>query len=162
MSKQNKYSIDEVINVVVVRLANKLSLIFYKEALKPTGLSLQEWRTLVNLARIGDCHLRRLARMSGIDPAHTSRSLSLLEKKGLVKSFVDANDSRRKILQLTKPGQELVEEIWPQAKALTQAMREQVGEEKMDAFVETLDQLLEFTQNKLDHLPLSQSLKAAE
>lgn len=162
MDKQNQYSIEEVVNVGVVRLANKLSLIFYKEALKPTGLSLQEWRTLVNLARTGNCHLRKLARVSGIDPAHTSRSLTLLEKKGLVKSFTDTNDARRKVLQLTEQGQDLVEKIWPQAKALSQSLRDQIGSEKMDAFLETLDQLLGFTQDRLDFSSLSQPLKAAE
>ncbi len=162
MDKQNQYSVEEVVNVGVVRLANKLSLIFYKEALKPTGLSLQEWRTLVNLARTGNCHLRKLARVSGIDPAHTSRSLTLLEKKGLVKSSADSKDSRRKVLQLTQEGQHLVEKIWPQAKALSQSLRDQIGSEKMDAFLETLDQLLGFAQERLDHIPLSQSLKAAE
>ena len=162
MEKQDKYSVNEVVNVGVVRLANKLSLIFFKEALKPIGLSLQEWRTMVNLARVENSHLRKLARLSGIDPAHTSSCLVLLEKKGLVESFTDNRDSRRKMVRLTSQGQALVEEIWPQAKALSQALRNKVGEDKMDAFLDILHELNDFAQDKLDQIASRPHQEAAE
>ncbi len=47
------------LNVRITRTAARLSVLFQREALRPNNLSLQEWRVLLNLAKLGNCHLTR-------------------------------------------------------------------------------------------------------
>ena len=46
------------ININMDRAVRRLRAVFRAEALHEEGLSVQEWRALLNLARFGDCHLR--------------------------------------------------------------------------------------------------------
>ena len=134
---------DDFINVPLIRAARRLQLHFYKTALMPLDLSIQEWRTLLNLKKLGDTHLRELARFGHLDPTHVSRVAVQLEKRGLIKRYNDPQDSRRKRLAITNDGSQLVSHIWPSAKALTQAVRNELGETQYGALQQALATILE-------------------
>lgn len=108
--------IDQVLNIRIIRLASKLSLIFQRETLRPAGIKVQQWRIMVSLAQFGELHLRSLARHSSQDPAHTSRVVKSMITAGWVTSRPDREDSRRIQFELTKDGEALIKEFWPKAK----------------------------------------------
>ncbi len=118
MSLITKDEIDQILNIRILRLASKLSLIFQRESLRPAGVSVQQWRVLVSLAQYGELHLRLLARHSAQDPAHTSRVVKTMISKGWVESRDDMQDKRRIQYDLTRDGIKIVEKIWPDAKLL--------------------------------------------
>ena len=134
---------NDFINVPLIRAGRRLQLYFYKTALAPINMSIQEWRTLLNLQRLGDTHLRELARYGHLDPTHMSRAATALEKRGLIRRYSDPDDSRRKRMAITDEGAALVQKVWPVAQHMTQAVREEFGEARYDALTGALNKILE-------------------
>ena len=131
------------ININLDRAMRRLRAVFRAEALHEEGLSVQEWRALLNLARFGDCHLRELARLAGLDATHTGRAALELERKGLIRRSDDERDSRRKRLCVTKVGHEVVDRVWAKALRLDARVRSRLGKTRYNAVKEALVILLE-------------------
>lgn len=55
-----------------------------RKALRPEGLTIQEWRVLRALARKGGANLAQMIDDSVQDSAHASRTVTKLEKRKLV------------------------------------------------------------------------------
>ena len=139
MSLISQNEIDQILNMRVIRLASKLSLIFQRETLRPAGINVQQWRVMVSLAQFGEVHLRSLARKSSQDPAHTSRVLKSMIANGWVASMPDNNDKRRVRYQLTATGKKLVARHWPDAKQFAQDIAELFDDEEFEQFKVMLD-----------------------
>ncbi len=120
---------DHFINIPLIRAGRKLQLAFFKDAVQPAGLSIQEWRTLLALARLEDTHLRELARQGRLDATHVGRAAAGLEKKGLVALYDDPDDHRRRRVKMTEAGHGMIARIWPKARALDAKIRAELGDE---------------------------------
>lgn len=131
--------IDEILNIRVVRLASKLSLIFQRETLRPAGINVQQWRVLVSLAQFGDLHLRSLAQHSSQDPAHTSRVVKSMISNGWIESRPDKKDKRRTRYELTREGSKLIGKHWPDAKQFAADIAELFSKEEFNQFKEMLE-----------------------
>jgi len=132
------------LNVRITRTSARLSLLFQREALRPNNLRVQEWRVLLNLAKLGDCHLRELSRISTIDASHASRVTKDLEKRGLIRRFPDQADSRRMRLTVTEKGHALIDQIWPIATDLSARIEREVGGSDIAAMIRALDGVRSF------------------
>jgi len=130
---------DQILNIRVLRLASKLSLIFQRETLRPAGVKVQQWRIMVSLAHFGESHLRKLARHSSQDPAHTSRVTKSMIEMGWISGRFDDDDQRRIQFALTDSGKELVQKIWPEAKKFAAEMSELFDKNEFIQFKEMLD-----------------------
>lgn len=133
------------ININMDRVVRRLRAMFRAEALHEEGLSVQEWRALLNLARFGDCHLRELARLASLDAAHTSRAATELERKGLIRRSDDESDGRRKRLCATRVGHEVVDRVWTKALRLDARVQSRLGKTRYNAVKEALVILLEMS-----------------
>jgi len=140
----------DFVNIDLTRATRHLQAVFQGRALTETGLSLQEWRSLLNLARFGDSHLRELARRASLDATHTSRAALELEKKGLIRRYDDAKDSRRKRLAVTPDGHALVDQVWAKALDLDAEVRAQLGKTRYRALREALQLIMEMETDALD------------
>ena len=142
----NDHSSDAIfgdfINVPVIRAGRRLQLHFYKTALAPLDMSIQEWRTLYYLEQFGETHLRELARFGHLDPTHVSRTATALEDRGLIRRYDDPSDNRRKRMAITETGQALVKQVWPHAKAMTEMVKDHLGDRDFAALVSALDKIL--------------------
>lgn len=139
---RNEIDFDAFININMDRAFRRLRAMFRADALQEEGLSVQEWRALLNLARFGNCHLRELARLASLDATHTSRAAMELEKKGLIRRSDDENDGRRKRLRVTKAGHEVVDRVWAKALNLDARVRSRLGKTRYRAVKEALVILL--------------------
>lgn len=139
---RNEIDFDAFININMDRAFRRLRAMFRADALQEEGLSVQEWRALLNLARFGDCHLRELARLASLDATHTSRAAMELEKKGLIRRSDDENDGRRKRLRVTKAGHVVVDRVWAKALNLDARVRSRLGKTRYRAVKEALVILL--------------------
>lgn len=135
---RNDLDFDDFVNIDLARAMKRLQSNFQKNALKNAGLTLQEWRSLLNLARFGDTHLRELARLASLDATHTSRAALELENKGFVRRYDDEADSRRKRLAVTPEGHAVVDTVWAQARALDADVRKLLGKTRYRALREAL------------------------
>ncbi|KMW57916.1 hypothetical protein AIOL_002884 [Candidatus Rhodobacter oscarellae] len=133
----------EFINIPLIRASRKMQNAFYRAALAPRGLSIQEWRTLLVCTRLKDDHLRAIARWGVLDATHVSRATASLETKGLVRRYADPKDVRRKRIAITQAGEALVAEIWPEAQSLDAHIRASLGEAEYAALRTALMQILD-------------------
>lgn len=110
---------------VAVRRFNRLftrRIGVLREGLLHSPYSLAEARVMVEIAiRDGEASASELARDLGLDPGHLSRILSGLEGRSLVEKSRSEADGRRRILSLTKEGEEAY-------KMLDERSREEVAE----------------------------------
>jgi DNA-binding MarR family transcriptional regulator len=139
------------LNVRITRTAARLSVLFQREALRPNNLSLQEWRVLLNLAKLGNCHLRELSRISTVDPSHASRVTKALEERNLIRRFPDADDSRRMRLTVTVEGHAMIDQIWPIAIDLSARIEREVGVSDIAAMIRALDGVRSFANTAIQN-----------
>lgn len=137
------------VNVRLIRTAAKMALLFQREALRPNGMNVMEWRVLVSICKLGDCHLRELSRTATIDASHVSRVTKALEERGLIRRYPDPNDKRRTRLILTEAGNAMVDKVWPLALQLSDHVAAEIGPERMSALSEALDLTRLFAEQRL-------------
>ncbi|MDE0520599.1 MAG: MarR family winged helix-turn-helix transcriptional regulator [Boseongicola sp.] len=140
---RNDLDFGAFININMDRAVRRLRAMFRGAALQQEGLSIQEWRALLNLARFGDCHLRELARLASLDATHTGRAALELERKGLIRRSDDEHDGRRKRLRVTNVGHEVVDRVWAKALKLDARVQSRLGKTRYNAVKEALVILLE-------------------
>ncbi|MCK9907726.1 MarR family transcriptional regulator [Microbacteriaceae bacterium K1510] len=76
-------------------------------------LTRDQWRILAWLGKHAEMQAKEVGRNAGLDKMQMSRALARLEEKKLVSIKPDAQDRRGNILQLTKQGRALYDEITP-------------------------------------------------
>jgi DNA-binding MarR family transcriptional regulator len=131
--------VDQILNIRILRLASKLTLIFQRETLRPAGIKVQQWRIMVSLAQFDELHLRSLARHSSQDPAHTSRVVKSMIAAGWVNSRPDDHDQRRIQYTLTDDGVKIVKDIWPRAQQFASDIAALFEADAFDQFKSMLD-----------------------
>lgn len=146
--------LDQILNIRILSLASKMSLVFQRETLRPADITVQQWRALVSLARFGELHLRALAQHASQDPAHTSRVVKSMIAKGWVRSRADENDQRRINFELTDSGVALVEHYWPEAKQFAADVKELFSEEEFEQFKVMLERVTELCNKRLSNTPI--------
>jgi len=92
----------------------------YAEA---ADLTVSEWRMLSVLAHAGSLPFTDLVQQAVADKAQVSRSMRLLETRGLVQMKADDPSTKRKLTcYITKKGQRMYEEVMPIAQRAQAAM----------------------------------------
>src|SRR6476620_11594260 len=92
----------EICNCAALRQAARRVTRFYDEALAPTGLGVNQFSILARLSRVGPSTIQDLARLLVMDRSTLGHLLRPLEKRGLVKLEVSAQDRRSCIVTLTR------------------------------------------------------------
>ena len=98
----------EVCNCSALRQAARRVTSLYDDALAPTGLGVNQYSILFRLSRVGPSTIRDLARLLVMDRSTLGHLLRPLEKRGLVKLQVSAQDGRRRVIALTPAGRAAV------------------------------------------------------
>jgi DNA-binding MarR family transcriptional regulator len=96
--------------VVANRLSSRLSKIIARDKLR-----IQEWRMLTALERFQPCSALRIVQATAMDPAKVSRAQVRLVDLEFIEVIQDEEDRRRVTLTLTDKGQEIVDELTPEA-----------------------------------------------
>jgi len=78
------------------------------------------WRALLVLANCAPLSAGELAERSGMDPTRVSHAMKELQKRRMISRRIHPEDRRKTILQLTRTGMKVYEQIWPHAKAAEQ------------------------------------------
>ena len=68
------------------------------------GLTVAEWRVLVNLQRIGKASVRDIQLVTNLEKSRVSRAVARLEKSALVQKQASRDDARLVEIVLTKKG----------------------------------------------------------
>ena len=96
--------LDRYVPALITFIANKLSrsaTAFYQ---KRFGVNVTEWRILSLLALEPDISAARICHVIGFDKGPVSRTLALLQTRGLVRIRPDRQDARTHSISLTPKG----------------------------------------------------------
>ena len=82
-------------------------------ALKDMDITSGQWVTLKRLSEKDGYNQKELSKISFKEQAAITRSLDLLEKKGLIERRKSQNDRREYLIYITESGRKLLEEAQP-------------------------------------------------
>ena len=97
------------------------------------GITRREWRMLGLLAEAGTLQPSQLAEQAQLDRTRTSRAVTALLAKGLVRRESQAGDARRALLRLSDTGRALHAELFPQVQAINRELMDAVPEPELQA-----------------------------
>ena len=122
------------------------------------GITRREWRVLAVLAREEGVFSSQLAQRAQLDRARTSRAVTTLVAKRLVRRDVWPGDRRQISLALTDEGRELYAAIFPIVRGINQSLLSALSEPE----VETLDRVLALLQQRAGEMVDSAELPKAD
>ena len=107
-----------------LRMVTRAVTQLYDDVLRPSGLRVTQFSILATIARLGEANLKQLADTLAIDQTTLTRSLTLLERDGLIER-ASHPDGRIKAMRLTSRGRralEVARPLW--ARAQNKVLRE--------------------------------------
>ncbi|MGB3278694.1 MAG: MarR family winged helix-turn-helix transcriptional regulator [Pseudorhodobacter sp.] len=122
-------------------IAGRLSTELANQYKKTFGISVPEWRVLLNVAYTQDLSVRDIERRVGLEKSKVSRAASKLEAKGYLTKQVDSSDRRLLKLEVTDKGQELLAKLIPLAQAYQQELKALLGDQEATLH-QALDRLM--------------------
>ena len=117
------------------------------------GITRREWGLLMWLAGHPGMPPAELAQRLGLDRARTSRAITSLLAKKLITRSAMPGDRRQALLSLTPAGQAVHDDLFPQVKALNQALLAGLDEGALTA----LDAALAHMQQQAEALVASRT-----
>jgi len=109
----------------------------FDEALKPAGLTGNQFNLLMSLAQDGPMTVNALARHIGVDPSTVPRALVPLKRDRLVAVDV-GTDRRRRIIAITATGRRRLAIALPRWEAVQRSILESVGHAAWDSLMADL------------------------
>ena len=100
-----------------LRMVTRVVTQLYDDCLRPSGLRVTQFSILVAIARLGEASLKQMEDELAIDQTTLTRSLSLLERAGVIER-APHSDGRIKAMRLTWKGSrtlEVARPLWAQA-----------------------------------------------
>lgn len=107
------------------------------------GITRREWRMLGLLAEVGQLQPSQLAEQAQLDRTRTSRTITALLAKGLVRRESQAGDARRALLRLSDTGRALHAELFPQVQAINRELMDAVPEDELQAMARAFTRIRE-------------------
>ncbi len=144
-NNRQDFEIDDLLQFQVVTLGNKLGLSILRRALAPNNLSIREWRVICVMFIYGPSMARQISEITALDPAHVSRTVHQLKRRGIVSFHDNPDDKRQIIVDLTDEGTDLARDVLPQVTELSNSIREVFS---ADEFT----QLIGYLQRANDHV----------
>jgi len=100
-----------------LRMVTRVVTQLYDDCLRPSGLRVTQFSILAAIARLGEASLKQLEDELAIDQTTLTRSVSLLERAGVIER-ASHPDGRIKAMRLTAQGRralEVARPLWAQA-----------------------------------------------
>jgi MarR family transcriptional regulator, lower aerobic nicotinate degradation pathway regulator len=132
----------------LLKLQNRLMAPFSIHVEKRHKISLNEFRMLMSIGRMGVTASHELVEQTGVNAMGVSRAIGELRRHGRVVVDVDPNNRRRKTIHLTAKGQTLYEQMLPTTEKVADYLFEALRPDEImafDHFVGTLTAQLEAT-----------------
>jgi DNA-binding MarR family transcriptional regulator len=132
----------------LLKLNNRLMQPFSTHLSHRYNISLNEFRLLMAIGRLGASASHELAEHTGVNAMSVSRAVSTLQRHGRITVESDPDNRRRKVLRLTAEGRRLYATMQPQTQAVADYLLTGLSERdivQLDALVGQLIARLEAT-----------------
>lgn len=118
------------------------------------GITRREWRLLMTLARHGPLLSGQLADKARIEPARTSRAVTMLVNQGLAVRTPRPGDRRCVEIALTPAGRRIFDELYPTVLELNARLRAALPPDDWDRFEELFARVEAHMENWVDRAQL--------
>lgn len=115
MSLDQPRTVDDLLNYRLSRLLAASGAMVVRLCEGRYGITRREWRLIALIAAHGAMSPSELSDRAHLERARTSRHITELVEKRLIRRVQDPNDGRRAELDLTPEGQRLYDELFPQS-----------------------------------------------
>ena len=135
----------------LLKLNNRLIAPFSMHLSHRHNISLNEFRLLMAIGRLGASASHELAEHTGVNAMSVSRAVQTLERHGRITVEPDPCNRRRKVLRLTPEGRRLYELMRPQTEAVADYLLSDLPDSdlaKLDELVGKLIARLEATDEE--------------
>ena len=139
------FDLDRYLPYRLTVIAARLSADLARQYKVKHGISIAEWRVLLNVGYSGDQSVRDIEKRVSLDKSKVSRAASRLEGDGYLTKRVDEADRRLVKLTLTDKGMGLLSDLIPLAVAY-QARLDQILGPQAQALEAALDCLTKGTK----------------
>src|SRR6201997_1726683 len=103
--------LDRYVPALVTFIANKLSNSATAVYQRNFGVNVTEWRIMTQLALEPGCPASRICHVIGFNKGPVSRTLAVMQKRGLVTIRTDPNDGRTHSIALTARGRGIHDKV---------------------------------------------------
>ena len=149
----------------LLKLNNRLMQPFSTHLSHRYNISLNEFRLLMAIGRMGASASHELAEHTGVNAMSVSRAVATLQRHGRITVDADPCNRRRKVLKLTLEGRRLYELMRPQTAAVADFLLSDLPDgdlAKLDEIIRKLIARLEATDEKGRSLFLERTKPADE
>ncbi|WP_424830041.1 MarR family winged helix-turn-helix transcriptional regulator [Ruegeria sp.] len=137
-----EFDLDRYLPYRLTALAARLSGELAQRYKGEFGISIPEWRVLVNVGYVENPSVRDIERRVNLDKSKVSRAAARLEARGLITKVVDPDDRRLVKLNLTDQGVDVLGRLIPIALSYQISLKAKLGETE-EALHAALDLLSE-------------------
>ena len=123
------FDLDRYLPYRMTVIAAQLSARLSKQYKAQFGISIAEWRILLNLGYSGSGSVRDIEKRVSLEKSKVSRGVSRLEARGYLTKSVDDADRRLLKLALTENGVDLLSKLIPIAQAYQDQLDAVLGED---------------------------------
>ena len=116
---------------------------FYESGLRDAGIKLTQFSILAALANTGPVQLTQLADRLLLERTSLTRNLNVLERNGWVQLQTGIEDSRQRIVSLSKKGYEQLDQAIPYWKKAQKAIANEMGQDTITGLRKTLSEMTE-------------------
>ncbi len=137
--------IDEIASCTCLRLrkATRRVTQIYDQMLEPSGLTIAQFSLLARLWPDTALAIGELAEALVADQTTLTRNIKPLAARGLVRSFHDENDRRRRMIGLTDAGRAIIPEAYPLWRKAQSELAALLGANEILSLNKVLDRSLE-------------------
>ena len=116
---------------------------FYEGSLRKAGIKPTQFSILAALANTGPVQLTQLADRLMLERTSLTRNLNVLERNGWVQLQTGIEDSRQRIVSLSKKGYEQLDQAIPYWKKAQKAIANEMGQDTITGLRKTLSEMTE-------------------
>lgn len=130
----------------ILKLHNRLLAPFSIHLEKRHRISVNEFRLLMSVGRLGSAASHEVAELTGVNTMAISRAVAVLKRQRRLEVTTDPTNRRRKTLRLTAAGRALYEQMQPTTEKVARYLFEALRPDEIlafDRFVRTVTDRLE-------------------
>lgn len=141
MSLADPKTVDDLLNYRISRLFASSGAMVIRLCEGRYGITRREWRLIALLAAHGGMSPSELSERAHLERARTSRHITELAARGLIRRVPDPEDRRRAEVDLTPRGRKLYDELFPQSIRFNGQVLAALTREDLEAFEQALAKL---------------------
>ncbi|PAJ76159.1 hypothetical protein CJF42_01380 [Pseudoalteromonas sp. NBT06-2] len=141
MTAEKAIKLDAFLPYRIANLSNNISEAFSSVYTLDYGISIAQWRILVNLFENECVTAKELGLLASMDKSTVSRAIQIMLNKGYLEKRVNKDDKRAYFVKLTEQGKTLYFAIAPKALAWEAQLKSCMTESEFETFMSVLEKL---------------------